>query len=145
VDKKELLEQILDIESNWVAVSGVIDIVKLDGRFVCRSDWNKDEVNPLSIEFTKDDFYVIIGKGNPDYFFEALFEFEYNVDKEGVYEFHALLKYYHGDYDEHGRMTYPDSFDIEHIELKLIETFEERNRNEKLYNLLTDDLDLFNI
>ena len=148
MDKKEFLQEIIDIHNNWTVVSGMIDIVRCEGisHFVPKLKWNSDKVNPLANNFTEDDFWFIIGKGTKEVIFESLSEHEYEVDREGFYNFNAILKYYRGDYDEYGRMTMPDYFEIYYIELDFIETFEARDREDKLNQILSYDFDnLFNL
>jgi hypothetical protein len=72
---------------------------------------------------------------------DALTEYYFEVNREGFYEIKALLKWIPGDYDEYGRCTLRDYLEIEHIELKFISTFESRNREGKLNQILLDDFD----
>lgn len=58
-----------------------------------------------------------------------------NVDKEGVYEYDAIIYYRHSTYDE------PSETYIDYIDLRFIETFQERDREEKLNKLLFEDFD----
>ena len=58
-----------------------------------------------------------------------------------IYEIKLLLKYIPGDYDEYGRCTMRDYLEIEHIELEFISTFESRDREQKLNQILSDDFD----
>jgi len=113
----ELFQEIMDIHDNWTAIVGCIDIVKLDNNFTIKRPYNSDKVNKLANDFTQDDFWTIIGKGQPELIIEALNEYDFEVDREGFYEIKALLKWIPGDYDEYGRCTMRDYLDIEHIEL----------------------------
>ena len=142
----ELFQEIMDIHDNWTAIVGCIDIVKLDNNFTIKRPYNSDKVNKLANDFTQDDFWTIIGKGQPELIIEALNEYDFEVDREGFYEIKALLKWIPGDYDEYGRCTMRDYLDIEHIELNFISTFEARDRDSKLDKILSDDFDkLFNL
>ena len=142
----ELFQEIMDIHDNWTAIVGCIDIVKLDNNFTIKRPYNSDKVNKLANDFTQDDFWTIIGKGQPELIIEALNEYDFEVDREGFYEIKALLKWIPGDYDEYGRCTLRDYLDIEHIELNFISTFEARDRDSKLDKILSDDFDkLFNL
>jgi len=142
----ELFQEIMDIHDNWTAIVGCIDIVKLDNNFTIKRPYNSDKVNKLANDFTQDDFWTIIGKGQPELIIEALNEYDFEVDREGFYEIKALLKWIPGDYDDYGRCTMRDYLDIEHIELNFISTFEARDRDSKLDKILSDDFDnLFNL
>ena len=142
----ELFQEIMDIHDNWTAIVGCIDIVKLDNNFTIKRPYNSDKVNKLANDFTQDDFWTIIGKGQPELIIEALNEYDFEVDREGFYEIKALLKWIPGDYDEYGRCTMRDYLNIEHIELNFISTFEARDRDSKLDKILSDDFDnLFNL
>jgi hypothetical protein len=142
----ELFQEIMDIHDNWTAIVGCIDIVKLDNNFTIKRPYNSDKVNKLANYFTQDDFWTIIGKGQPELIIDALNEYDFEVDREGFYEIKALLKWIPGDYDDYGRCTLRDYLDIEHIELNFISTFEARDRDSKLDKILSDDFDnLFNL
>ena len=142
----ELFQEIMDIHDNWTAIVGCIDIVKLDNNFTIKRPYNSDKVNKLANDFTQDDFWTIIGKGQPELIIEALNEYDFEVDREGFYEIKALLKWIPGDFDDYGRCTMRDYLDIEHIELNFISTFEARDRDSKLDKILSDDFDkLFNL
>ena len=142
----ELFQEIMDIHDNWTAIVGCIDIVKLDNNFTIKRPYNSDKVNKLANDFTQDDFWTIIGKGQPELIIEALNEYDFEVDREGFYEIKALLKWIPGDYDDYGRCTLRDYLDIEHIDLNFISTFEARDRDSKLDKILSDDFDnLFNL
>ena len=141
MDKSELFQEIMHIHDNWTAIIGCIDIVNFKNKFTIKSEYNIHEVNPLSNEVTNDDFYSIIGREQSYLIIEVLSEYEFEVDKEGFYEIKLLLKYIPGDYDEYGRCTMRDYLEIEHIELEFISTFESRDREQKLNQILSDDFD----
>lgn len=142
----ELFQEIMDIHDYWTSIVGCIDIVKLDNNFTIKRPYNSDKVNKLANDFTQDDFWTIIGKGQPELIIEALNEYDFEVDREGFYEIKALFKWIPGDYDDYGRCTMRDYLDIEHIELNFISTFEARDRDSKLDKILSDDFDnLFNL
>jgi hypothetical protein len=151
MDKSEFFQEILDIHDNWTAIVGFIDIVKIDNFFTIkngyslesRSHWwrDSDKINQLANELTPDDFWTIIGKGQSKMIIDALTGYYFEVDREGLYELKALLKRIPGDYDEYGRSIMEDYLDIEHIELNFISTFEARDRENKLNEILSDDFD----
>jgi len=136
----DFFQEIMDIHDNWTAIIGCIDIVKIGDNFTIRSKYNSDKVNKFSNELTPDDFYTIIGKGQPQLIIDALSEHEFEVDREGFYEIKLLLKGIPGDYDEYGRCTMRDYLEIYHIELDFISTFESRHRESKLNEIISDDL-----
>lgn len=149
MDKSQLLQEILDIHDNWTAIVGFIDIVKVNSlygtHFVTKYEYNSDITNKLANKLTLDDFWTIIGKGEPDMILDSLREYEFKVDREGYYEIKALLKWIGGEYDEYGRCTMRDYLEIDHIELNFIRSFESRNRDNKLNEILSNDLEnLFN-
>lgn len=134
MNRGEFFQEIMDIYDNWVAIIGCIDIVHFNTRFTIKNDYNLADTNPLANKFNQDDFYIIIGK-NSDMIIESLEECEFEVDREGFYEIKALLKWIPDDYTMRGYL------DIKYIELKFISTFESRNREEKLNQILSDDFD----
>jgi predicted SprT family Zn-dependent metalloprotease len=72
-------------------------------------------------------------------------EFVCDVDKDGEYEFKAVLKWVPGEYDERGCSTMRDYLEVEHIEFNLIQTFQQRERQSKLDEILSKELeDIFN-
>lgn len=146
MDKSEFFQEIMDIHDNWTAIVGCIDIVYFNTRFTCKSEYNLADTHKLANQLSNDNFYTIIGKANSDVIVEALSEHEFEVDREGFYEIKSLLKWVPGDYDDYGRCILRDYLEIEHIELKFISTFESRDREEKLNQILSDDFDnLFNL
>ena len=145
MDKSEFFQEILDIHDNWTAIVGFIDIVKIDTGdwefFTIKNEYNSDKINQLANELTSVDFWTIIGKGQSKMIIDALTGYYFEVDREGLYELKALLKWIPGDYDEYGRFIMGDYLDIEHIELNFISTFEARDRENKLNEILSDDFD----
>ena len=152
MDKSQFLQEILDIHNNWTAISGTIDIVKLGDNFTTKNNYSLlhntkgpffHEINPLVNELTPDDVWTIIGNGQPDMIINTLNEYEFEVDREGFYEFKALLKWIPGEYDNYGRCIMRDYLEIDHIELNFLESFESRNREIKLNELLSNDFENF--
>ena len=143
MNKSELFQEIMDIHDNWIAIVGCIDIIYFRYRFSVKTEYNSVDTNRLANRLSNDDFYIIIGKGNTDMIIETLSEHEFEVGKEGFYEIKSLLKWTPGDYDEYGRCTMRDYLEIEHIELNFISTFEARDREYKLNQILSNDFDKF--
>jgi len=124
-DWKDLMYELLEIDEYISVIIGVSDIAHKEGY---SSLYFKD--------LTTDSFWKIIGRGdNESILHDTLEHWECDVDKEGEYEFKAILKYYKGDYSV-GEMGY---WEITHIEYKFIQTFLERERNSKLDTILDFD------
>jgi hypothetical protein len=131
-DWKEIMDDILELEESVVVIIGWCDIVISETGYTFKN-------------LNKDSYYRIIGRGSDEDIIECLedyaFDEEDGVSTDGEYEFKVIMKLYRGDY-ETGE---PGYFDITHIELKLIQTILERERNEKLDNLLGDELSIFDL
>jgi hypothetical protein len=92
-------------------------------------------------DFNKDSFWVVMGRGTEELIVEAMSEYVCDVDRDGEYEFKAILKWIPGDYDERGCPTMRDYLEVEHIEFNLIQTFQQRERQSKLDEILNKDLE----
>jgi hypothetical protein len=128
MDWKEIMDDILELEESVVVIIGCCDIVIGETGYTFKN-------------LNQDSYYRVIGRGADEDIIECLDDYSFDEDdgvsKDGEYEFKAIMKWYRGDY-ETGENGY---FDITHIELKLIQTILQRERNEKLDNLL--DFDFF--
>jgi len=128
MDWKELMDEIIELEESFVVIIGCCDITISDIGYTFKN-------------LNQDSYYRVIGRGSDEDIIECLVDYaideEDGVNTDGEYEFKAIMKWYRGDYEtrENGY------FDITHIELKLIQTILQRERNEKLDNLL--DFDFF--
>ena len=129
---KEIMDDILELEESVVVIIGCCDIIN-------------NEIGCTFKDLNKDSYYRVIGRGSDEDIIECLedysFDEEDGVSTDGEYEFKVIMKWYRGDY-ETGE---PGYFDITHIELKLIRTILERERNEKLDNLLGNELSIFDL
>jgi len=125
MDYKQILDDILELNKQYVVISGFGDIITLD---------YGNSTDRYFKEFTEDNYYVIMGKYNDDMIIESMRE-SHSVDRDGEYSFDALLKYVPGDYDEYGRSTMRDCLEIVWIEWSFNQTFEQRDRQYKLDNL----------
>ncbi len=124
-DWKDLMDYVFELDEEVAVVIGCSDIVHKEGY---SSLYFKD--------LTVDSFWKLIGRGDNELILrDALEHWECDVDKEGEYEFKAILKYYKGDYSV-GESGY---WEIQHIEYKFIQTFLEREREEKLETILDFD------
>lgn len=126
---KQILEDVIELNDRLVIIRGQGDIIG-------------NKFNGLSI----DNFWILLGKAAPEVVLECLSEFEFDVDRSGEYSFDIVMKYYPGDYDEYGRCICSGYYDVEYDEMVFIQTFEQRNRETKLNEILTNEFDnLFNI
>lgn len=134
LDYKELIEDVKEIHSRFTIVGGFLDIYT-DHTFV----------NGFIKEF--DTYWIYIGNINEDELKESFIEHEYNIEKKpGCYQFEAVLKYEKPEYGDYGRVIAGGYWYIDYIDLKLDHTFEQRERDFKLNELLSGDLgDIFNI
>ena len=127
---KDLMDYVFELDEEIAVIIGYSDIAHKEGY---SSLYFKD--------LTVDSFWKVIGRGDNESILESIVEWECDVDKEGEYEFKAILKYYKGDYSV-GESGY---WEIEHIEYNFIQTFLEREREHKLNEILDFNLDnLFN-
>ncbi len=134
IDYKQMFEDIVEMNKQYVVISGIGDIIFLHGSAVFTG-------------FTKDNYWIIMGNDNDDMIIEAMtVDAAENIDREGEYSFDAILKYVPGEYDEHGRCTMRDYLEISYIDLKFNQTFEQRQRQHKLDKIFSEDFDnLFNV
>jgi len=124
-DWKDLMDYVFELDEEVAVVIGCSDIDHKEGY---SSLYFKD--------LTVDSFWKVIGRGDNELILrDALEHWECDVDKEGEYEFKAILKYYKGDYSV-GESGY---WEIQHIEYKFIQTFLERERESKLNEILDFD------
>jgi hypothetical protein len=115
----EIMEDLIESSKKFVVIQGIGDVVD-------RGGWMGFK------EGQKDFYWTIIG--NPDLIDKEIFEAELDQDlAEGEYEFSAIF--------QHFRHEGPY---LEHISMKFIQTFAERERDQKLNDLLFPD-DLFGI
>lgn len=124
---KDVMDHILELDEEVTVIVGYSDIAHKEGY---SSLYFKD--------ITIDNFWKVIGRcDNESILKDVLEHWECDVDKEGEWEFKAILKYYEGDYStgESG------IWEIVHIEYKFVQTFLERERNDKLNDLLFGDFD----
>lgn len=134
MDYKQILEDVLELEESLTIVRGFGDIVK--------SKHQSSMTGLLNLK--EDDFWIILGRGDHKLIIESFEDYYIPIDMEGEYEFKAVLKYLPGEYDESGRCTMRDYLGVEYIELKFIQTFQQRERQQKLDLILTKEIeDLF--
>ena len=129
---KDIMEQVIEIDKDFVVVHGVSDVINKTLPFSKASHFN---LGFYFKDLKDDSFWKIIGRGENESVVESLNEFECDVEVEGEYEFKAILRWIPGDYDEYGRCTLRDYLEVEHIEFNLIQTFQQREREVKLDTL----------
>jgi hypothetical protein len=142
MDYKKILEDILELDEQITIIRGISDII-MDPLRSHPLGYLPEE--RIFKDFNKDSFWVVMGRGAEELIVEAMSEYVCDVDRDGEYEFKAILKWVPGDYDERGCPTMRDYLEVEHIEFNLIQTFQQRERQSKLDEILNKDLeDLFN-
>ncbi len=122
---KDIMDYVFELDEEIAVIIGCSDIAHKDGY---SSLYFKD--------LTVDSFWTVIGRGDNELILrDALEHWGCDVDKEGEYEFKAILKYYKGDYSvgESGH------WEVQHIEFNFIQTFLERERECKLDKILDFD------
>ena len=153
MDYKEIFDNILEYSKRYTVIIGYIDIINY--KFIsyrCKSVYQDTEspwgwstlarnINPNT------DIMVISGNASIESITDSLLDFDFlTVNKEGHYEIKALLKYIPAEYDSEGHCTCRGFEEIEYMETQLIDTFEARERDEKLNVILSEGMDnLFNL
>lgn len=138
MDYKKILDDILELDDKIIVIRGFADIIL--------NDLN----NPLNTrykfkDFNKDSYWILLGKDTDEMIIETMSDLGFDsVEGEGECEFKAVLKWIPGDYDEYGRRTMRDYLEVQYIELLFIQTFTQRDRQEKLDSILIKEMyDLF--
>lgn len=142
MEYKQILEDILELDERITIIRGISDII-MDPLKSHPLGYLPEE--RIFKDFNKDSFWIVMGRGTEELIVESMSETVCDVDRDGEYEFKAILKWVPGDYDERGCPTMRDYLEVEHIEFELIQTFQQRERQLKLDEILSKDLeDLFN-
>jgi len=128
---KEIIEEIKEITKNLTIVEGVVDVY-----------YHKNH-DFYEIKDASNCFWINVGKAPEEEIKECLEDGYYEknqegLDLEGQYHFDAVLKYDYYD-NEYSRGYWC----IEYIEFHFEQTFLQREREDKLFKLLDDDLDIF--
>jgi hypothetical protein len=126
---KDIMDYVFELEEDVAVIRGWSDITDYES--------SPGESPKLFKDITKDSFWIVMGRGDNEPILECIREWDCDVDKEGEYEFKAILKYYKGDYSV-GESGY---WEIEHIEFNFIQTFLEREREWKLNKILNNDFE----
>ena len=145
MDYKQILEDILELDEQITIIRGFGDIV-IDPSKARTLGYLPEEM--IFKEFKSDNYWIVMGRGTDELIVEAMSELvcgvTFQVEREGEYEFKAVLKWVPGEYDERGCPTMRDYLEVEHIEFDFIQTFQQRERQQKLDLILTKEMeDLF--
>ena len=140
MEYKQILEDILELDEQVTIIRGISDII-MDPLKSHPLGYLPEE--RIFKDFDKDSFWIVMGRGTEELIVESMSESVCDVDRDGEYEFKAILKWVTGDYDEYGRCTMRDYLEVEHIEFNLIQTFQQRERQSKLDEILSEDLEDF--
>ena len=138
MDYKQILEDIIELDERITIIRGISDII-MDPLKSHTLVYPPEE--RIFKDFNKDSFWIVMGRGTEELIVEAMSEYVCDVDRDGEYEFKAILKWAPGDYDERGCPTMRDYLEVEHIEFNLIQTFQQRERQSKLDEILNKDLE----
>lgn len=141
MDYKQILEDILELDERITIIRGFADVV-IDPLKARTLGYLPDEM--IFKDFKSDSYWVILGRGTDEMIIETMSEAVCEVEREGEYEFKAVLKWIPGEYDERGRCIMRDYLEVEYIEFHFIQTFLERERESKISDLLDFD-NLFDI
>ena len=132
MDYKQILEDVLELDEQITIIRGISDII-MDPLKSHPLGYLPEE--RIFKDFNKDSFWIVMGRGTEELIVESMSESVCDVDRDGEYEFKAILKWVPGDYD--------DYLEVEHIEFNLIQTFQQRERQSKLDEILSEDLEDF--
>ena len=132
MDYKQILDDIIELDERITVIRGFGDVI-IDPSKARTLGYLPDEM--IFKDFKSDNYWVIMGRGTDELIVETMSDVVCEVDIEGEYEFKAVLKWI---------PAYERLFRIEHIEFNFIQTFQQRERQSKLDEILNSDLDLFN-
>lgn len=126
---REIIDEIKDITKNLTIIEGIVDV------------HSHENNNFFEIKNCSNSFWTIVGNAPEEDIKECLedeyYERSSGLELEGEYHFEAVLKYDQA--NDYGRGYWY----IEYIEFHFQQTFLEREREEKLFNLLDNNLDIF--
>ena len=125
----EVMNDIFELNESCVVIQGSGDII------LAMTSPNMGEY--VFKEFTSNNFWTILGgKSTDEMVIETMTESGFSdIDSEGEWEFKAILKYINSECDEYGRVYLPSYLEIKHIEWRFIQTFKQRDREEKFNSI----------
>ncbi len=124
----ELIQNVYEIHDRYTIIGGYVDIHKT---------YNSDLFHMKSEE-VPNCYWILIGKASNEDIEECLIEAEYKVEKEGCYKFEMVLKFESPEYGDYGAIIDRGYWYIEYSKFDLDHTFEQRERESKLCDLLLD-------
>ena len=113
MNNSEMIEFLEDYSKSNTVIHGITDVVKIGEYFRLKDN----------------SYWIILGNLSDDDIKDCLEEEEALVDREGQYEYKAVIRCIGRTWDE------PAEIYIDYIEWKFIESFEARERNNKLEEL----------
>lgn len=123
IDYNEFIEDIDEYLKRYTIYKGYLDI------------YYNDVTNRFNIKDIKDcGYYMTFGKSEIESIHEELTDMDYDVDKEGCYNFEAVLRYSEAETYE-GRCVVRAHHYIDHINLTYDHSFISRERESKLNEL----------
>ena len=137
IDYDNLLEDIKDISKRYTIIQGIFDIKKRD--IIING-------NHISTEFyisnIKNSYWVLIGNDNEEMIVDCLEDFIPKVEREGEYFIECVLSNVGPEYTD-GAISMQGYLDIDYIKYQFQQSFEEREREMKLTELLGEFENLF--
>jgi len=137
INYEELIDDAIEFNKKYTILTGVIDVVnkydKLSSKLHPAVEFVIHEINDNS-------FWVVSGYPDIEMIKDAFIDLDVNVDRDGEYDFKALLLYESGDCDEFGRIIGRAYLYVEYINLTFIQSFESRERESKINSILSDNL-----
>lgn len=122
---QEMIESVEQYTKNHTLIKGYCDVVI-------------DETTFGSYKVKDNFFWVVLGNSDDklinDVFIDSLFAVTDGIEREGCYEYNAAIYYQSSTWEEPG-----ESY-IDYIDFTFIESFEAREREYKLNQLLSDEL-----
>lgn len=135
IDYDNLLEDIKDISKRYTIIQGIFDIKKRD--IIING-------NHISTEFyisnIKNSYWVLIGNDNEEMIVDCLEDFIPKVEREGEYFIECILSNVGPEYTDSG-INMQGYLDIEYIKYQFQQSFEEREREIKLTELLLGEFE----
>ena len=122
----DMIESVESYTKHYTIIRGYCDVV---------IDPNRTLVPLYSV--INNDYWIVVGnlcnELIDDIFEDSSFSSDEGIDRIGCYEYSACLYYSSGGWDE------PSESYIDYIDFKFVETFESRDRDQKLNELLGFD------
>jgi hypothetical protein len=131
----ELIDDLLEIDENYTLIRGYSDIENI----LVKIGSYTESIFQFK-DLKKDNFHIIIGRCDEDDIIKTLEEESFDVEREGEYEFILLLRYNQPEY-ESGHMIMDGYYEIVKSRIQFLQTFEERERELKLNEILLDEFD----